>query len=191
LLDLGSGTSLNVIDFFSISETGIIISSPEITSILNTYGFIKRIMYKKMERYCRLKEKEKLLEIIKRSSSPENETQIKRISELEKELIKIDPDAKEMMSFVKRKTRANLILNMVKTPGDKKIGDSIKGIVKKYLDLDIEYLGFIESDFAVEKSVRSMNPFLMSFPSASASICLKSILSKITQQTRNKALCKA
>lgn len=179
LLDLGSGTTFNVIDFFSISEVGVIISSPEITSILNTYSFIKSVLYRKMERYFRFKGKEQLMGIIKRSADPENDMQIKRISELERELIKIDPDAKEMMSFVKQQFKAKLILNMVKSSRDKKIGDSIKDIVKKYLDLDIEYLGFIKSDIAVEKSVKSMTPFLLSSPSSTASFCLKSILSKI------------
>lgn len=188
LLDLGSGTTLNVVDFFSIAGKGIVISSPGITSILNTYNFIKSVLYQKMEKYFRVKRKEKLCEIIRISAYPENEMKIKRISDLEKELIKIDPDAEEMISFVKKNFGVQLILNMVENTQDVKIGESIKNIGKKYLDIDIEYLGSIERDAAVEKSVISMTPFLLRFPSSAASFNIKSILSKIISNKELRAV---
>lgn len=184
LMDLGSGTTLNVVDFFTIAETGVVISSPDITSVLNTYNFIKSVLYKKIGKYFRLKGKEKLCEIVRISSDPQNKMRIKRISDLEKELIKIDPDAGEMMSFVKQNFGVKLVLNMVKNSQDEKIGDSVKNIVKKYLDLDIEYLGSIKRDAAVEKSVISMTPFLLRSPSSAASFNIKSILSKITSDKK-------
>lgn len=184
LLDLGSGTTPNVIDFFSLTGGGIIISSPEITSVLNTYGFVKGVFYRKIERYFRFKGKEKLWERVRKASKPENDTKIKKISELESELIKIDPDAEEMMAHVKRNFKTRLVLNMVKNSAEEKIGYSIKNIVKKYLGLDIEYLGPIRRDDAVEASIRSMSLFLLNYPSSRASFCLKSILSKITSDKK-------
>ena len=187
LLDLGSGTTLNVVDFFTIAGTGVVVSSPEITSVLNTYNFIKSVLYQKIERYFRVKGKQKLCEIVRMSADPENEMKIKRMSDLEKELIKLDPDAGEMMSFVKQNFGVKLILNMVKNSQDEKIGNSVKNIVKKYLDVDIEYLGSIKRDAAVEKSVMTMTPFLLRFPSSAASFNIKSILSKMVFDKELKA----
>lgn len=184
LMDLGSGTTLNVVDFFTIAGTGVVISSPDITSVLNTYNFIKSVLYKKIGKYFRLKGKEKLCEIVRMSADPENKMQIKRISDLEKTLVKIDPDAGEIMSFVKQNFGVKLVLNMVKNSQDEMIGDSVKNIVKKYLDVDIEYLGSIKRDAAVEKSVISMTPFLLRFPSSAASFNIKSILSKMTSDKK-------
>lgn len=180
LLDLGSGTSLNVIDYFFISKQGIIVTSPEITSVLNTYSFIKTLLYREMELYFTNKGKKQLLDIVKKSEDPDNDMQIKNIDDLEKELARIDPEAVEALSAVKKQFKIQLLLNMVKGPADQKIGESIQSIVKKYLHIEIEDLGFIKRDNAVEASVRRMTPFLLNSPSSPASFCLKSVLSKIT-----------
>ena len=49
IVDLGSGTHSNVLDFFLASGTGLIVVTPALTSILNAYLFLKnavfRIMY--------------------------------------------------------------------------------------------------------------------------------------------------
>jgi flagellar biosynthesis protein FlhG len=41
LLDIGSGSSYNVIDFFLISPESLIVTIPETTALLNAYSFIK------------------------------------------------------------------------------------------------------------------------------------------------------
>ena len=40
IIDIGSGTSYNVIDFFIISDSGIVVSNPEPTSVENLYRFL-------------------------------------------------------------------------------------------------------------------------------------------------------
>ncbi|MGR3318332.1 MAG: P-loop NTPase [Candidatus Anammoxibacter sp.] len=179
LLDLGSGTDFNVTDFFSITGGGIIVSSTDVTSILNTYSFIKSLFYREMAKHFMVNGKGDLLEVAKKVTKDDSGTQVKSIDDLEKELIKVDPEAEEMLRFLKRRIRARLIVNMVKKSSDIKIGDSIIGIVKKYLDIDVEFIGSVTRDSAVEASVAAMYPFLLSSPSSSASCCVKNIINKL------------
>jgi len=179
LLDLGSGTDFNVTDFFSITGGGIIVSSTEITSILNTYSFIKSIFYREMAKYFLVNGKSELLEAAKRVTRNDNETRIKSIDDLEKELIKVDSEAGVILSHLKSKIRAKLIVNMVKKSADAKIGDSIKDIVKRYLDIDLDFIGSVTRDSSVEDSVAAMHPFLLGSPFSPAAGCVKNILNRI------------
>lgn len=179
LLDLGAGTDFNVTDFFSITGGGIIVSSTEITSILNTYSFIKSVFYREMAKYFLVNGKSDLLEAAKREAKDESNSGVRSIDDLEKELVKIDPDAKEILRLLKGTIKAKLIVNMTKKGADARIGDSIKDIVKRYLDIDLDFIGSVSRDSAVEASVAAMRPFVLASPFSPASGCVKSILNKI------------
>jgi len=46
LLDLGAGAAYNVIDFWLMASNGILITAPEIPSILNAYSFLKTAAFR-------------------------------------------------------------------------------------------------------------------------------------------------
>lgn len=46
LLDIGSGSSFNVIDFFLASPESLIVTIPETTALLNSYSFIKNALFR-------------------------------------------------------------------------------------------------------------------------------------------------
>ena len=48
LLDLGAGTSFNILDFFLLSEVSLLAVVPEPTSIENGYRFIKSALYRRL-----------------------------------------------------------------------------------------------------------------------------------------------
>ncbi len=48
VLDLGAGTSVNTVDFFLLSRSGIVITTPALTAILNAYLFLKNAVFRIM-----------------------------------------------------------------------------------------------------------------------------------------------
>src|SRR6185295_7721195 len=50
LIDLGAGTSLNILDFFLLADQGILTVVPEPTSIENGYRFIKSALFRRLRR---------------------------------------------------------------------------------------------------------------------------------------------
>jgi flagellar biosynthesis protein FlhG len=46
ILDLGGGSSWNVVDFWLAGDGGLLVAVPEITSILNSYSFLKTAAYR-------------------------------------------------------------------------------------------------------------------------------------------------
>ena len=49
VLDLGAGTSFNVLDFFLVADTGVVVMLPEPTSIENAYRFIKAGFFRRLQ----------------------------------------------------------------------------------------------------------------------------------------------
>src|SRR6185503_9249027 len=50
LMDLGAGTSFNIIDFFLAADVSLLVVVPEPTSIENGYRFIKSALYRRLRR---------------------------------------------------------------------------------------------------------------------------------------------
>ncbi|MBQ7611660.1 MAG: MinD/ParA family protein [Spirochaetaceae bacterium] len=73
-----------------------------------------------------------------------------------------------------------LIVNRVNTSGDgKKIADRMVHIASQFLNLKIEYLGFIYQDSAVEQAVLKQVPFFEYAPKSKASACIRHIVYRL------------
>ncbi len=73
-----------------------------------------------------------------------------------------------------------MIVNRVKTAVEgKRVADRMIQIAAQFLNLKVEYLGFIYDDPAVSQAVLRQKPFLVSDPKGKASVCLKHIVSRI------------
>lgn len=73
-----------------------------------------------------------------------------------------------------------LIVNRVNNSADgKKIADRMVQIASQFLNLKIEYLGFIYQDNAVEQSVLKQMPFYAYAPKCKASACIRHIVYRL------------
>jgi len=74
LIDLGAGTTFNVLDFFLMSDVSILAVVPEPTSIENGYRFIKSALYRRLRTMAATEEVRALVD---RAIDPKNEEGIK------------------------------------------------------------------------------------------------------------------
>ncbi|PIE97885.1 MAG: ATP-binding protein [Treponema sp.] len=73
-----------------------------------------------------------------------------------------------------------LIVNRVKSALEgKRIADKMVQIAAQFLNLKIEYIGFIYQDTAVEQAVLKQIPFFVSSPKSKASACLRHIVARL------------
>lgn len=61
----------------------------------------------------------------------------------------------------------------------KRVADRMIQIAAQFLNLKVEYLGFIYDDPLVQQSVLRQRPFMIADPKGKASVCLKHIVSRI------------
>lgn len=157
ILDLGAGTSYNVLDFFLIADRPVIVLTPQPISIQNAYAFIRNAVYRKMSRMAH--QHPSLQEVIRLAMNPKNDEQIRTIADLlEKVQNTHGAKASGRMLEAIRKIRPILITNMAKEQRDGNAGRIIQVVAEKYLTIQCQGLGAIAYDPLIEKMITQMLP---------------------------------
>jgi flagellar biosynthesis protein FlhG len=157
LLDLGAGTSYTVLDFFLFAPNRIILLSPQTTAIQNAYGFVKSCLHRKLT--LEFKNDPDSMALINQAVYAQD-SKIKTIDELVEKSSILGPEVQSRLSECVGQMTTGLVVNMVREQMDVQLGRSMIGVANKYLSLDPEYLGFIEYDKTLDKSVNRMAEFL-------------------------------
>ncbi|GAB4370424.1 MAG: MinD/ParA family protein [Spirochaetales bacterium] len=73
-----------------------------------------------------------------------------------------------------------LVVNRVKSVVEgKKVAERVITIAGQFLNIKVDYLGYIYEDAAVQTAVLKQKPFIVLDPKAKASICMKHIVSRL------------
>jgi len=73
-----------------------------------------------------------------------------------------------------------LVVNRVKTVAEaKKVADRMINIAGQFLNLKVDYLGFIYDDPAVPQAVLRQKPFMVLDPKSKASLCMQHIVGRM------------
>lgn len=79
-----------------------------------------------------------------------------------------------------------LVANKVENDIDgQKLCDKLNIVVKKFLDINLEYLGSVTMDISVTKAVMQQKPFSIVFPNSAASKSVQAIAHKLCGQEAN------
>src|SRR6185503_7870813 len=146
LLDLGAGTSFNILDFFLISDSGILTVLPEPTSIENVYRFIKSAFYR---RFKRIVKEPRIRELISAAMDQKNQLGIKTPHDLIDQVALMDERTGKYLKEAMYNFRPKLVVNQVRSKDDITLGFSMRSSCSKYFGISLEYLGYIEYDDCV------------------------------------------
>lgn len=158
ILDLGAGSNYNTVDFFLTSLTGVVVITPETTSILNAYSFIKTTLFRMLHRSFPARSEER--ETIRQFTAGRIEGSDTTVRHLVDLLGEINPvsaaSAREKLdSFLPR-----VIVNMGRRQEDLEVGARLRKVVRRNLGIDIEYIGFVAQDDQVGLSVAQRHPYV-------------------------------
>jgi flagellar biosynthesis protein FlhG len=179
ILDLGSGSNFNVIDFFLIANSGFAVTTGQTTSVLNVYGFLKSLVFRFLMRaFNRNEEVSLYLKNIVKEKDPKS---FVNIAQIIKKIREIDPEsggkAKKYISVLK----PQLLINMAENPDVLLIIEKLRDLIKKSLILDIECIGLIYSDDAVDEALSENIPVIVKERHSIVSKDIERIAQKIIQ----------
>ncbi len=182
ILDLGSGSNFNVLDFFLISNSGFAVTTGQTTSVLNVYGFLKSLVFRFLMRaFNRNEEVSFYLRSIIKEKNPDS---FVNIAQIIKKMQKIDPEsgkkAKKYISVLKPK----IIINMAETPDVLLIIEKLRDLIKNGLVLDVECMGLIYSDDSVDRALSEHIPVSIKDKHSIASKDIERIAQKIILSDR-------
>jgi flagellar biosynthesis protein FlhG len=155
VLDLGAGTSYNVLDFFLIADHPIVVVTPQPISIQNAYGFVRNAVYRKLSRMT--SQHTYLQKLISKAMDPKNENQLHTIPDL---LAAISEHYSEANVQQIKNAIASIapwiVTNIARDGRDRNAGRIIQLVAEKYLTVSVTELGTIHYDPMIENLVSQM-----------------------------------
>ncbi|MBW2642747.1 MAG: P-loop NTPase [Deltaproteobacteria bacterium] len=178
MLDLGAGTSFNVLDFFLAANNKIVVLTPEPTSIQNAYIFIRNAVYRRLSRLS--SKTPSLQALIKTAMDPKNVLKIRTVKEL---LMFIEESGGEdVMEVLKKEIdniRLTVITNMARDNKEKNAGRIVQTVAEKYLTIQSTDLFSVSYDKQINAMVSDMVPLINLDQSSHAFANIYEIASKL------------
>jgi len=179
ILDLGAGTHQSILDFFLLSNQGIVVSAPAVTAVLNAYVFLKNAVFRLMFNSCGKGSPARAhLEKLRKDGAGHQKLYVPKMLP---EIKKIDPASYK--KFIERleTLRPRLIMNMVDEPKNADVAMKIRRSCEEYLDLKIEHLGIVYRDVIQDTALASRLPITLYKPQSILSQAIYRIADKILQ----------
>ena len=155
VIDLGAGTSFNVLDFFLVAHEKIMVLTPEPTSIQNAYIFVRNAVYRRLSRLS--SKNPSLQTLVKIAMDPQNELQVRTIKELLQFIQESGgKDVAEPIEKEIGEIRPAVITNMVKDNKEKNAGRIVQIVAEKYLMIQSTNLGSVSHDRRISSMVSDM-----------------------------------
>ncbi|OGG99248.1 MAG: hypothetical protein A2600_08555 [Candidatus Lambdaproteobacteria bacterium RIFOXYD1_FULL_56_27] len=178
VIDLGAGIAPHTLDLFLMSNSGILVSAPEPTSVENTYRFIKSAFYRKLKNVMVHSGVRAFLEQITESKHEDNP---RTPAELIAKISGINAQAGETLKYEIAAFKPKLVLNQVRTPSDVRVGFSMKQACLKYFGINLDYVGFVEFDNLALQSIRARQPVILHSPEAVVSHSIRRVGHNVRQ----------
>jgi flagellar biosynthesis protein FlhG len=178
IFDISAGTNQRATDFFSLAPIGIILIEPIPTSLETTYSFIKNLLVRGLLR--RFYHDKEITAFIQKSVSQSTKKK-PHFSDL---LVKLEKKSPGKVSayrqlFLEGVCRMSIVVNSVKSPDQNATGDKFVRLIKRDLALNMEVLGTLSFEAAMDDALINHLPFVIKYPDSSYAKKMSDIVSRI------------
>ena len=176
IVDLGAGMQHATLDYFLAADDGILVLTPEPTSVENAYGFLRAAFYRRMHLTLTSGVVRKL---IAQAMDQRNEQGIRTPLDLVREVEARDPREAQRFLHALRQLRPRLVVNEVGSAEEIKLGFAVKSVCMKYFGMSADYLGYVNRDVTARRAVVARQPLVTAQPGCDAAVYLARIASKL------------
>jgi flagellar biosynthesis protein FlhG len=182
LLDIGPGTSSNILDLFLTADEGIMVTTPEPTSIENTYRFLKCLFLQRLKKIISTQENGQLKFLLHRLLGEQQGGRARTIADVIARLKEIDAEQGKILEIVMEKTALFIVINQARRRGDQDIGLLMNRACHDFFGIDIGHLGTVQYEDCVVDSIRSRMPLGIYHSESQAARSMQSIAKKLIQK---------
>ncbi len=179
IIDLGAGTHQNVIDFFLISGTGLMVITPTLTSVLNAYLFLKNAVFRIM--YSVFSKESKAFQYVEQMRTVGTSLQKVYIPQILARIKEDDPKSHREFEHKMANFHPYIILNMLEDPKDDAKSKKLRRSCREYLGIDLNHLGIIYRDDLQNVALNSRLPIMIYKPGSILSQAIYRITDKLIQ----------
>ncbi|MBU0989826.1 MAG: P-loop NTPase [Proteobacteria bacterium] len=172
LLDLGAGTTYNILDFFLASHQGLSVFTPEPTSIQNTVQFIKAVYLRKLKHIL----KQHAFSTIAKEVAYESDDGVVRSPlDIVDCVMRNDPSRAKLLREELHRLKFKLILNQYRRHIDETFGNKIEKVCNRHFYAQFQFLGNIAYNDRVYESIMARKIFVAKYPYTPTSTDLKNV----------------
>lgn len=183
ILDLGAGAAYNTIDFYLLTYNSILVTTPELTSILNAYSFLKAAAFRFFMRQFKVKSAErKFIDDYLKNSASGTETSF--LDLISKTAENFNESCRKPLEELK-KYRPQVIVNMGETWQDLEMARRLRKLVREKLGIQMDFVGFLPRDKKVSYAVALRTPLAVSEPECAFVKGIKSAVDRILEHSYN------
>lgn len=177
IIDLGAGTSFNVLDFYALTNRGLLVTTPDFPAILSMLAFLKNLLFRRMDEAVKANRKVRsaLTELF-HGSSPGTPLTTANVLE---QIGRMEPALAKQLGEIQAAIRPMVIFNLGEKPDDLNLIKQFQRGLRKVLSLEADYLGFIFRDAMAAQSVRQRKPLMISYPDSISAKEIKQIARRI------------
>ncbi len=179
LLDLGAGTNFNTLDFFLTAKEGILICTPEPTSIENAFSFIKAAYFRRLKQI--IKQHAFHAMVKDAAANTRSGTDILDI------ILKYDPKKETLFKNKLNQFQFKFIINQFRKNLDPTLGPKIETVCNRHFYSNFQFLGNISYDERIHEAIVSKSIYIHKFPYTTSSIDLKTIADKISKDGKSES----
>jgi len=177
VLDLGAGSSLFNLDLFCTADQGILVTTTEPTAIQNAYGFLRAAVYRRLRLLFRAEKA--LIDMIGDASNHRGGDDTDSVPRLIERVSACNRFAASRLEEIVRQLRIGVVVNMAKAREAGAAAERLAKTARRYLGVRLDFLGSVDFDASVRRSVCEWRPLVVHFPTARAARRLTSVATKV------------
>lgn len=182
VVDLGSGTASDLLDFHLAADLSVFVTLPEPTALENTYRYIRHAYVRHLRRCASDAETRRaLMDKVRELGGAPHPLDLWRRLEDDGDPL-ADPVRAWLESF-----SPCMVLNQTRLRADLELGEGIRTAARRRLGVSLEYLGHIDYDDTVWSTVRVRRLLLIETPGTKAAKSIEKIARRLLAIESGKA----
>lgn len=174
IVDIGAGASYHTLDFFLMADHHITVATPDPTSVLDLYRFIKLAAIRRVLSMFMMRD------VMAEGLANRDYSSVEEVLDVAG---KTDESGRAFAETTLRAFQPTLVLNRVS--GRARVNVlQLRKLLKEYVGGDLTLLGEIPEDPAMEQAVRAYVPVVQHAPSSPAAIALAKTADALAQLLR-------
>jgi flagellar biosynthesis protein FlhG len=176
ILDLGAGTSLNVLDLFAMADQGLLVILPEPTSVENCYRFLKAAYLRRLQHLCRILGYDPIIDLVLRHRA---DPPVFNPGEILEEIDRIDSGAATTLQAHLETFSPHLIVNQIRELEDAHLGESMQAASERFMRIPLRFAGAIPHDPVLVRCVKSRRPCLLEYPRSRVAATIRTVADSV------------
>jgi flagellar biosynthesis protein FlhG len=180
ILDVGSGSSFNVLDFFLAARVGVVVVVPEATSVENAYHFIRAGFFRRLRR---AEPRARVREVMEEVLETRRGREVRAPRDIIPEVERVEPEVGRALRREAENFRPMVVVNRVEREEQERLGEDMASACRRHFGCAVTCPGVIAADPLVGRSVELRRPALEVFPESPFARSLLEVVRAITATT--------